>query len=196
MAAFAAVGLSVAALTACSTGGTGTRDEGAARNEPVPQASPAPSTTPVKEQQVDAVALVKKDPKVSATVKADLKPCSGDEYPVDVSYGNLTGAARNDVVVNVLTCSDAIGVGSYVYRPEGSSYKNVFQTEVPASYAEIDRDGLMVTTQTYEKDDSVALPSGEDIKLYNWSNDAFVQVKAWSTDYSSAGEAQPAPEEN
>ncbi len=68
---------------------------------------------------MDAVRLVKDDPGVAASVKRALKPCVGDEYPVDVSYGDLTGGTADDVVVNVMTCSDAVGVGSYVYREDG-----------------------------------------------------------------------------
>ncbi|MDI3418402.1 hypothetical protein [Streptomyces luteolus] len=196
-AALAALGLCLGALVSCSTGGTGTRDEGPARSDQVAQGSPAPSARPGKEHAVDPVRLVREDPRVSKAVKADLKPCAGDSYPVDVSYGNLTGGSRNDVVVNVLTCGDAIGIGAYVYRAKGGAYENVFRTEQPASYAEIDRDGLTVTRQTYEKDDSVALPSGEDITLYEWRDDAFVQTRHWTNRYGSAGgDVRPAPEEN
>ncbi|MDI3406825.1 hypothetical protein [Streptomyces cavernicola] len=194
-AALAALALCVCTLASCSTGGTGTRDEGPARSDQVAQGSPAPAATPGKEHAVDPIRLVREDPKVSKAVKADLKPCAGDSYPVDVSYGNLTGGSRNDVVVNVLTCSDAIGIGSYVYRAKGGAYENVFRTEEPASYAEIDRDGLTVTRQTYEKDDSVALPSGEDITLYEWRDGAFVQTRHWTNRYGSAGgDVRPAPE--
>ena len=77
---------------------------------------------------MDAVRLVKSDPKVSEEVKHELKPCVADEYPVDVSYGELTGGTAEDVVVNVLTCGDAVGVGSYVYRERDGAYQNVFRT--------------------------------------------------------------------
>lgn len=88
--------------------------------------------------------LLKADPEVDAGVKRDLKPCVGDEYPVDVSYGDLTGAKVSDVVINVLTCGDAVGVGAYVYRvaAEGKAaeeaaatqgYVNVFRNETPPS---------------------------------------------------------------
>ncbi|CAM5656283.1 hypothetical protein SFUMM280S_11079 [Streptomyces fumanus] len=56
--------------------------------------SPSPSGTP---HRVDAVRLAKSDPRVSAEVKRELKPCVADEYPVDVSYGELTGASAEDV---------------------------------------------------------------------------------------------------
>lgn len=99
-------------------------------------ASAAASKAP---QRVDAVKLVQDDPEVSPAVKSALKPCVADEYPVDVSYGNLTGGSANDVVVNVMTCADAVGVGSYVYREKDGRYENVFKAEEPPVYAEIDR---------------------------------------------------------
>ncbi|MFG3499180.1 hypothetical protein [Streptomyces sp. NPDC047928] len=115
MAVVAAVGLLV---TGCSTGGTGARDEGAARTDQVSPStvprSPASSAPPF--EKVDVIRLIKSDPKVSDQVKDDLKPCAADAYPVDTSYGNLTNSGRPDVVVNVLTCGDAVGIGTYVYR--------------------------------------------------------------------------------
>ncbi|MGW0735278.1 hypothetical protein [Streptomyces sp. NPDC002851] len=194
----AAVGLSVGTLAACSTGGTGARDEGPARSsgEPLPSAGTASaSPTPT---EIDAVRLVKDDPKVSRSVKADLKPCAADEYPVDVSYGNLTGGSRSDLVVNVLTCGDAIGVGSYVYRAEGGrKYQNVFRAEDTPVYAEIDRGDLVVTRQLYEKKDPVAYPSGEEVITYRWRNDRFAEQYRMQNKYGSAADgATPAPEEN
>jgi len=191
-AGLAAVGLFVAG---CSTGGAGVRDEGAARSDVVAKVS---ATTPPSSQAmktVDAVALVKNDPKVSDAVKRDLKPCVADEYPVDVSYGKITDNAVNDVVVNVLSCADAVGVGSYVYRAEGKSYENVFAAEEPPVYAEIDRGDLVLTKQVYAKGDSVAFPSGEDVITYRWSGGRFAEYDRVHNDYSNAvdGGAEPAP---
>lgn len=141
VAALAALGLF---LTACATGGTGARDEGPAGSDAVAgkvqtsAASAAASATKAP-QRVDAVKLVQDDPEVSPAVKSALKPCVADEYPVDVSYGNLTGGSANDVVVNVMTCADAVGVGSYVYREKDGRFENVFRAEEPPVYAEIDR---------------------------------------------------------
>ncbi|MGW1892019.1 hypothetical protein ACWCP6_17425 [Streptomyces sp. NPDC002004] len=192
-AALAALGLF---LAACSTGGTGARDEGPAHTDPVGQASPSPETT-FAVKRVNAVRLVKDDPKVSAEVKRDLKPCVGDEYPVDVSYGKLTGGSTTDVVVNVMTCGDAVGIGSYVYRLEGRKYQNVFLAEEPPVYAEIDRGDLVVTKQVYEKGDSVAYPSGEDVITYRWSSSRFTVHDRMHNDYSkSVGGSSPAPAEN
>ncbi|MFD4477073.1 hypothetical protein ACFWPU_13295 [Streptomyces sp. NPDC058471] len=199
VAALAAIGLFA---TACSTGGSGARDEGPGnRGETVmtPSPSPTPSTTsaPAPPTSLEAVQLVKDDPKVSQTVKRDLKPCVADEYPVDVSYGNLTGGSASDVVVNIMTCGDAVGTSSYVYRVEGKKYENVFQDEEPPVYAEIDRGDLVVTKQVYEKGDPVSYPSGEEVITYRWSANHFTETDRTRSHYSSAaGSDAPAPTEN
>ncbi|MEV8569164.1 hypothetical protein AB0436_26875 [Streptomyces sp. NPDC051322] len=188
MAGLAAIGLFVAG---CDTGGTGPRDEGAARSLPavgtnVP--SPDSGTSPVTEPggRVNAPQLLKRDPKVSATVKRDLKPCSGHDYPVDVSYGHLTGNDAPDVVVNVMTCQDAVGVATYVYREQNNTYKNVFTAEAAPVYSEIDRGDLVVTKQQYEKGDSVSYASSEDVITYHWSNNKFTESDSVHTDFSKA----------
>ncbi|MFI0238097.1 hypothetical protein [Streptomyces sp. NPDC016845] len=209
IAGLAAVGLFVGFLAACSAGGTGARDEGPARTDPVGSAesaatatatakAPSPSSSSSSSAQapdtVDAVRLLKHDPKVSSDIKRDLKPCVADEYPVDVSYGNLTGGASNDVLVNVMTCGDAVGIGTYVYQDDAGSYRNVFQAEEPPVYAEIDRGDLVVTKQVYEKGDSVSSPSGEEILTYRWSGDGFAQESRTHNAYSHAVDgASPAP---
>ena len=184
-------------VSACGTGGTGARDEGPAHADSVmgaaatPTASPTPS--PSKTAHVDAVKLVKDDPMVSAEVKRGLKPCVADEYPIDVSYGELTGGYSDDIVVNVLTCGDAVGVGSYVYRQQGGRYENVFRTEEPPVYAEIDRGDLVVTKQVYEKNDPMSSPSGEIVTTYIWASGHFVKRFNTRNDYRNAvgGDAQP-----
>ncbi|MGV9252955.1 hypothetical protein [Streptomyces sp. NPDC003697] len=191
---FAALGL---LTSGCGTGGTGARDEGPAHSDRVAgaarTASPSPSDIP---RRVDAVRLIKEDPKVSAAVKRDLKPCVADEYPVDVSYGDLTGGAGEDVVINVLTCGDAVGVGSYVYREEDGAYRNVFRVEEPPVYAEIDRGDLLVTKQVYERGDPVSNPSGEDVITYRWTSGRFTEAYRTTNDYGNAvgGSQAPAPD--
>lgn len=192
MAVFVALGVS---LAGCATGGTGARDEGpahadavggaAATSSPVATASPTapPSKVP---DRVDAVRLVKADPEVSAEVKRELKPCVADEYPVDVSYGELTGGSGEDVLVNVLTCGDSVGVGSYVYREESGAYQNVFKAEEPPVYAEIDRGDLVVTKQVYERGDPVSSPSGENVITYRWASGRFTEEYRTHNDYSNA----------
>ncbi|MFJ6568588.1 hypothetical protein ACIQNU_14280 [Streptomyces sp. NPDC091292] len=194
-AVLAAIGLF---MVACSTGGTGTRDEGPARTDGVARttepASPSPSPAP---KRIDAVKLVLEDPEVSPAVKRDLRPCVADEYPIDVSYGNLTDVGADDVVVNVMTCGDAVGIGSYVYQPEGGTYHNVFKSEEPPVYAEIDRGDLVITKQVYAKGDSVAFPSGEDVITYRWAARRFTEQARTHNDYSNAvGGGTSAPSAN
>ncbi|MEU6072030.1 hypothetical protein ABZ864_48335 [Streptomyces sp. NPDC047082] len=192
VAVIAALGLFVAA---CATGGTGARDEGPAHADSVAGAGPVASPTIAPSdtyRAVDAVSLVRHDPLVSAEVKRYLKPC-GDEYPVDVSYGDLTGGSVDDIVVNVLTCADAVGVGSYVYREDDGRYENVFKAEESPVYAEIDRGDLMVTKQVYDKGDPVSNPSGENVITYSWESGRFVQEDYHHTDYSNAVGGKPSP---
>ncbi|MFF2775334.1 hypothetical protein ACFVU3_10530 [Streptomyces sp. NPDC058052] len=214
VAGLAALGLFVAA---CSTGGTGSRDEGAARADATAAAAPTPPATASGSakaaERVDPIALLKGDPKIGARVKDDLKPCVADAYPVDTSYGNLTGGTAPDVVVNVMTCGDAVGIGTYVYRKQSGGnatadtatadgYENVFMAEDAAVYGTIDRGDLIVTKQVYAEDDPVAYPSGEDVITYRWSGNRFTQHDWVHNDYSRAvGEGdgatetpEPAPE--
>ncbi|WP_246340182.1 hypothetical protein [Streptomyces lunaelactis] len=176
MAGLAAVGLF---SVGCSTGGSGAQDEGAAHTDSVAKATPSQATPSNsagrKAESVNAVKLIMSDPKVSEQVKADLRPCARDAYPLDTSYGNLTGGTSPDVVINVLTCGDAVGMGTYVYRENGDSYENVFAVQEPAVYSAIDRGDLVVTQQVYAKGDPVAEPSGEEITTYHWSSGKFVQ---------------------
>ncbi|MGP4003307.1 hypothetical protein [Streptomyces sp. 8N706] len=179
----AAVGL---LLAGCGTGGEGVRTEGPARaasaTKVVPTDPAASSAAPTK---VDAVAILKKDPRVSDQIRKDLEPCAG-EYPVDVSYGDLTGNSVPDVVVNVLTCGDAIGIGSYVYRENAARkrYENVFVNEQPPVYAEISEGELQVTQQVYAPGDAVSYPSGEDVITYRWSRGRFAEHDRTHSDYS------------
>ncbi|WP_351231791.1 hypothetical protein [Streptomyces sp. NPDC002133] len=203
---WAASGTAVAGLAAfgllaagCSTGGTGTRDEGPARTDPVAQSpsTPEASTTASPVKKVDAVRLIMEDPKVSERVKADLQPCSADAYPVDTSYGNLTDSPVPDVVVNVLTCGEAVGIGTFVYRGGDDGYKNVFAAEEPAVYSTIDRGDLVVTKQVYAKGDPVSYPSGEIVTTYRWAGNKFTEHDRVENEYSRAVDGdvvdEPAP---
>ncbi|MFE5090498.1 hypothetical protein ACFRCI_08850 [Streptomyces sp. NPDC056638] len=185
------VGLAAFGLLAvgCSTGGTGTRDEGPAGAQAVAKVTPSadPTSTAKPTPRIDPVALLKRDPKVSERVRTDLKPCSGSEYPVDTSYGTMTGGPSADVVVNVMTCGDSVGVGTYVYRQGGhGTYENVFAMEQPAVYGTIDRGELVVTAQVYEKKDSVAYPSGEEVITYRWADNRFSEHDRVHNDFNRA----------
>ncbi|WP_030599584.1 hypothetical protein [Streptomyces fulvoviolaceus] len=188
-------------VSACATGGTGTRDEGPAHAEAVAGAGASPSDAPsaMASPRLDrdtAVDILKSDPKVSDAVKRDLKPCGADQYPVDLFYGSLTGGTADDVVINVVTCADLVGVGSYVYREVDGSYQNVFQAEEPPVYADIDRGDLVVTKQVYEKGDPVSSPSGESVITYRWTSGKFAAVYRMRSDYSNVGggDASPVPD--
>ncbi|KOT31133.1 lipoprotein CseA [Streptomyces caelestis] len=179
----------------CGTGGTGARDEGPAHADsvasaPAAAASARPSRTP---DRVDAVRLVKADPAVSAELKRELRPCVADEYPVDVSYGDLTRGAVDDVVVNVLTCGDAVGIGTYVYREQDGAYVNVFSAEEPPVYAEIDRGELVVTKQVYDRGDPVSSPSGENVITYRWGSGRFTEKYRTHNDYGQVAGSEPSP---
>ncbi|MER5812386.1 hypothetical protein ABT143_30095 [Streptomyces sp. NPDC002033] len=194
----------------CSTAGAGLKDGGPAHTETVARSNPPTAgadtgpaasghspaaSTGGQVKRVDPVALLKADPKVSAAVKRDLKPCSGKEYPIDVSYGKVTGNSAADIVVNVLSCADAMGRGSYVYRAEGEKYENVFADEQPPVYAEIDRGDLVLNKPVYGKSDTLSYPSGEDVITYRWNGERFAEQDRVHTDYSNVvdGGSQPAP---
>ncbi|MFD9301907.1 hypothetical protein ACFWCB_04260 [Streptomyces sp. NPDC060048] len=194
----------------CTTGGTGLRDGGPARTESVAKTAPPPSSAPSGHgsaapasplvphasgtpARIDPVALLLADPKVGAEVKRDLKPCTGKEYPVDVSYGKVTGGPEADVVVNVLSCADALGRASYVYRADDGKYENVFADEQPPVYAEIDRGDLVVTKPVYGKSDALSYPSGEDLITYRWDGEKFTEQDRVHTDYSNVVDGGVAP---
>ncbi|MBH1934981.1 hypothetical protein I5Q34_11960 [Streptomyces sp. AV19] len=176
-------------LAGCSASSEGVRKEGPAQTRSSSKAvGKQPSASPsVTRAKVDAAALIKADPKISDAVKKNFKPCVKDQYPVDVIYGQLTDGSRDDVVVNILTCGDAIGIGSYVYRAKGGSYENVFSSETSPVYADIDRGDLQVTTQIYGSGDAVADPSGEDVVTYHWTDGKFRETGRTHTDFSKVG---------
>jgi hypothetical protein len=201
----AMAGLAVFGLfcVGCSTGGTGTRDEGPAGTQPVARVTPSnavPTGTAKPAERVDGVLLLRRDPKVNERIKNDLKPCPGSEYPIDTSYGSLTDGPAPDVVVNLMTCGDSVGIGTYVYRRhDDGSYENIFATEIPAVYGTIDRGDLVVTTQVYESKDALAYPSGEEVITYSWGDNRFTESDRVHNDFNRAvsnGEGdmpEPAP---
>ena len=144
----------------------------------------------------DALRLVRNDPRVSDEVKEQLrKPCSGDLWPVSVAYGQLTGGPKPDAVVNVTSCADGFGVGSYVYRKDGSdTYENVFAREDPSVYAEIDDDALVVKKSVYVGEDPMCCPSGEVITTYMWRAVSFRELTRQYTDHSKNTGSEPGPE--
>ncbi|MEO3978941.1 hypothetical protein [Streptomyces sp. CAU 1734] len=183
--ALAAIGLFA---TGCSTGGTGVEDEGPVHPESNKKAaaSSVPATGESAERRkVNPVAMIRSDPKVSARIKADLKPCSRDSYPVDTAYGNLTGGLVPDVVINVMTCNEGSGVGTYVYRLEGTEYRNVFANEDPAVYGSIDRGDLVVNQQMSIGNDPLGPPDAEEVSTYDWVNGEFTRIHLVRHEFTS-----------
>lgn len=186
----AMAGLTVLGLltAGCSSGGTGVRDEGAAVPSPVERRSPVPTgTAPPSDLTVDPVLLLRRDPGVGGRVKARLEPCAGGAYPVDTTYGDLTGSGVPDVVVNVMTCGGAVGLGTYVYRERDEKYEDVFAIEESAVHATIDRGELVVTEQVYAKgEEPMSYPSGENVVTYGWTDGRFAVRYRVRTMYSTA----------
>ncbi|MGW5678148.1 hypothetical protein ACWEV4_24235 [Streptomyces sp. NPDC003860] len=182
----AVAGLAVIGLltAGCSAGGTGLQDEGSAYPDSAkPAATPSPkgsgSPTVPNGRAPDPVKLLMDDPKVHKRIKADLKPCTKERrsYPVDSALGNLTGASSPDVVINVMTCGDAVNVGTYVFRPTATGYENVFASEEPAVVSSIDRGDLVVTKQVYDEGAPVAAqPTAEEVTTFHWSGGRFNQL--------------------
>ncbi|MFI9808833.1 hypothetical protein ACIHEJ_31525 [Streptomyces sp. NPDC052301] len=184
-AVLAAIALFVAA---CGTGGTGTRDEGPAHASAVAGALVSPTPSAARGyKRVDAAALIKRDPAVSVTVKRELKPCDGGDYPVNLSYGDLTHGSVNDLLVNVTTCSDGVGIAAYVYRDVSGTYKNVFGAEEAPIYGEIDGTNLTVTKQVYDTDDTMSNPSRETVITYSWKAGRFTEANRHDNYYSKTG---------
>ncbi|WP_431042939.1 hypothetical protein ACQUSR_14250 [Streptomyces sp. P1-3] len=190
-------------LGGCDFTSDGVRNEGQAQTakgsgsapdsyDSEPSASPKP--TGARPKKVNVVELVKADPKVNAELKDSLKPCVDDKYPVDVAYGALTGSARTDIVVNVLTCGDGMGIGAYVYRKQGDKYENVFvdEEQAPLFADPVGKGELHVYKPLYAADASVDAPSGEEQIVYQWSADRnrFEETKRWTTDYNSSGDGE------
>ncbi|WP_079152585.1 hypothetical protein [Streptomyces sp. RTd22] len=210
----AVVGLAAAGgwmLAGCSAGSQGVRTEGPARTQwTSPSAQDKGSyasgstTKPPAVQKADAVRLIKEDPKVGRDLKSHLQPCTATAakgqpvkgYPVEVSRGKLTGPTASDLVINVTSCDDGFGIGSYVYRKVGQRYENVFTDEQPPVYADVVKGDLSVTKLSYASGDTVCCPSREDVITYRWaaSRQAFTVVRHRHTDYSKSSPTDdPAP---
>jgi hypothetical protein len=177
---YAAALVPLVVMTGCAEG-SGVRVEGNAPASVIPPPSPRPSAT----ARVDPVALLNGDPEVDTEIKSDLKPCAGDEYPIDTSYGNVTRGSVPDVVINVSTCGDGVGLGSYVYRMENGRYRDVFGDEQPPVYVDIEQGDLELTRQVYSHNDAVCCPSGEDVIMYHWTGHRFAETSRTHNDYGT-----------
>jgi hypothetical protein len=166
--------------TGCAEGG-GVRIEGTAATAVV--VTPSPSVRSVPGGKLDPVAQLRADPGVSADIKSQLKPCGGRDYPIETSYGSVTGDTAPDVVINVATCGDGVGIGSYVYRMDNGRYVNVFRDEQPPVHIDLEKGDLQVTHQIYSDGDPVCCPSGEDVISYHWRGGRFTETSRTHSDY-------------
>ncbi|GGO89588.1 hypothetical protein [Wenjunlia tyrosinilytica] len=177
-----AIGACVA-MIGCARSDT-IRIEGSAPSAAKVAGTPAAEDSGTGAPEVNVVSLLRADPHVRE--KKELRACSpedGGTYPVEASYAALTGKESTDLVVNVSTCTDGVGVGSYVYRAVGSRYVNVFADEQPPVWAQASGRQLEVTRQDYGASDPVDQPSGETVTTYEWNDGMFEKIGSTSTDY-------------
>ncbi|SEO77816.1 hypothetical protein [Actinacidiphila rubida] len=170
-------------VAGCGSSVTGARREGPAPTETV---KPRSTTAPAIAANPAALAtMIRKDSSVSADVREDLTPCDDDDYPMDTDAGDLTAGDGPDLVVNVMTCGDGLGVASYVYRMVDGKYQNVFADEHTGVYGTVDSGKLQVIHEVYRSDDPVAYPTGEESATYVWRGNQFVQVARTYQDYGA-----------
>lgn len=178
-------------VSGCAMNG-GVRVEGAASQvKPPPTTPPPPSgTTP----SVDAVALLRADPKVSDKIKNTLTPCLQGRYPVDARYVDVTRDGVADLLVSVTVCELKVDadkalatymevargdgfVASYIYDLAAKPPVDVFALEEPGTTTELDDGVLQVRRLEYQARDKPCCPSQEVYKIYRWTGTAFELIK-------------------
>jgi hypothetical protein len=160
---------------------TGPAGASATPSAPAPEAG-----VPERLYKVDPVQLLSEDPEVDKRVKRALQPCAdGGGIPVDIAYGSITGASAPDVVVNVMNCSDSVGVAAYVYRPDDKlRYASVFRVEEAAVIAEIDRGDLVVSKQVFAGGaGDTGEPAGQEVTTYRWKDGNFTRLYWMRNEY-------------
>jgi hypothetical protein len=196
--------------TGCGSTVTGARQEG-----PAPTATVKTPDTAAPALASDPAALarmVRRDTSVSAEVREDLEPCTsagsddpdGDNddapgssdaaYPLDTDSGDLTSGDGPDLVVNVTTCGDGLGIAAYVYRMTGTKYRCVFADEHSPVYGSVINGRLQVVHEVYRTDDAVAYPTGEETVAYAWRGSSFREVSRSYFDFGAkTPTAEPEP---
>ncbi|MEC3996226.1 hypothetical protein VSR01_22975 [Actinacidiphila sp. DG2A-62] len=171
-------------VAGCGAGVTGARREG-----PAPPATPKVRSTAapaIASHPQALVEMIRKDTGVSPDVREDLTPCDGHDYPMDTDSGDLTAGDGPDLVVNITTCGDGLGIASYVYRMIDGKYQNVFADEHSPVYGSVEDGRLEIVHEVYRTDDPVSYPTGEEAVTYAWRGNHFVQVGREFQDFSSA----------
>ncbi|WNI17105.1 hypothetical protein [Actinacidiphila sp. ITFR-21] len=198
MRGIAPVATASALLGACvAVAGCGTDATGARREGPAPSVSmkTRPAAVPAIVSDPGALAgMVRRDTGVSAGVRRDLAPCGDDGYPMDTDAGDLTAGDGPELVVNVTTCGDRLGIAAYVYRMVGGKYRCVFADEHGPVYGSVDDGRLEVVHEVFPSDDPVAYPTGEESATYTWRTGHFVQTARSFTGYGAPSPtASPEP---
>jgi hypothetical protein len=168
-------------VSGCAAGG-GVRLEGSA--SPF-STTPSPSSSDVDSGKVNVAELVRNDPRVG--FKGDVRRCpgSGHKYPLTAKYGHLTDSDRPDLLVNLSTCGDGMGLGVYVYEYKDGSYKNVFLEETPPVQGSIQDGILVVNRQVYTGSDAVCCPTGKSVTTFAWNGGWFSEVSHTRSAYGS-----------
>jgi hypothetical protein len=173
-----------AMVAGCGTTVTGARREGPASPVTVkPRSTAAPA---IASDPQALASMVRKDTSVSADVREDLTPCDSDDYPMDTDSGDLTSGDGPDLVVNVTTCGDGLGIASYVYRMIDGKYLNVFADERSPVYGSVEDGRLQIVHEVYKTDDPVSYPTGEESVTYVWRGNHFIEVGRAFQDYDGA----------
>jgi hypothetical protein len=176
-----------AVVAGCGSSATGARREGPAPAATSTKTSAGAAPAIVADQTALAT-MVRKDVSVSADVREDLTPCVGSGYPMDTVAGDLTSGDGPDLVINVTTCGDGLGIAAYVYRMVKGKYQNVFADEQPPVYGSVADGQLQIIHEVYRTDDPVSYPTGQESITYAWRGQRFVEV---ARDFSDFGEKTP-----
>jgi hypothetical protein len=189
--------LACVAVAGCGTDVTGARREGPAPSTTAKSRPPGAAVPAIASDPVALAGMVRRDTSVSADIREDLAPCgehrSDTDYPLDADFGDLTSGDGPDLVVNVTTCGDGLGIGAYVYRMTGGKYRCVFADERPPVYGSVTDGRLEIVHEVYRTDDAVAYTAGEDAATYVWRDGHFVQVARSYSDFA-AKDPRPSPE--
>ncbi|MFD1052046.1 hypothetical protein ACFQ1S_43995, partial [Kibdelosporangium lantanae] len=133
---------------------------------------------------VDAVALLRTDPKVSANVKSMLTPCAVDRYPVDTRYVDVTHDGVLDLVVMVSTCDTKFpgfdprtNLAGYVYDLKTTPPTNIFTNEQPWMDIETVDSDVYLEIYEFGPRDKSCCPSQPKITLYRWNGTALEPLR-------------------
>ncbi|NUS13292.1 MAG: hypothetical protein HOY69_18130 [Streptomyces sp.] len=125
-------------------------------------------------------------PSESPTTSASAAPDGDDDdYPVAIDSGDLTSGDGPDLVVNVTTCGNGLGVAAYVYRMVNGKYLNVFADERPPVYGSVTDGQLEIIHEVYKVGDPVSFPTVQESVRYAWRGGRFVQVAREYADFGS-----------